>query len=409
MLSEAVDTSTADRSPGRSPGTAQGLVLVIVPLFSMLGAVLIAPLLPSIQATFHDTPYVDVLVPLLLTTPALCLALLSPVAGALSGRIGPLRMLIGSLVLYAAAGTAPMYLASLEAIFVSRLLVGVAEAAMVTAGTTLLSHYFSGDDRQKWFAYQSATLPLLGAALIWATGMLGNLSWRATFIMYASSLLTALAAAYYLFEVPRATTSSRLSRFPPLRPLLLIMGIAIPGSIAFYVAPVELAYLLQQRGFTQPSTAASITALGLILSPGGALISRKLTRLSVGVVLSIAMGAMGLGLIGMALSTHLAMMAACMALQQMGGGLMVVTGLTYTTSLAQPHERGVYSGAWWFVYMLAQFSTPLLMSALTELAGGRIAAVIAAGIVIAGTCAWLLAARALRRAVVELDPRAISH
>jgi MFS family permease len=401
----------------RVAGAPQGIILILVPLFAMLGAVLMAPILATMQAYFKDTPHADVLVPMLLTTPALCLALLSPFAGMLGDRIGARPIALWSLGLYAIAGTSPMYLPSLYWIFASRLLVGVAEAGLVASSMVLLSAYFNGDERQKWIAYQNAALPWIAALLIGITGRLGNLSWRVTFAMYALSLLVLIAAIRYLFEpsqsIGRAAeqAAERASglRLPPWRPLLRIIAIAVPGSIAFYAAPIELAFLLELQGQTAPSTSANVTAVCLVIGPFGALLSRKLTHLSVGKVLAIAMSTMGVGLIVMAVSRNVPSLAVGMVIQQMGGGLMLVTGMTYVLSLAKPHERGLYSGAWWFFYMLSQFVTPVVMSALLALTGTRTSSVIVAGVLILATCVWLLFAGALRRAVVVSDQTAFEH
>lgn len=387
----------------RSAGNAQGILLILVPLFAMLGAVLMAPVLATLQAHFRDVAHADVLVPMLLTAPALCLAVLSPLAGMLGDRIGPRRVLLWALALYAIAGTAPMYLQSLHLIFASRLLVGVAEAGLVTTSTALLSIYFTGDGRQKWITYQNTALPWIAAAIIGVTGALGNLNWRVTFGVYALSLPVLLLATRYLFEPEVRGEPQTGLRLPPWRPLLRIIAIAVPGSVAFYVAPVELAFLLQSQGEVAPSTGANVTALCLILGPLGALLSRKLTHFSVGRVLAAAMAIMGAGLIVMALGRNVATVAAGMVVQQMGGGLMLVTALTYVLSLAKPEERGLYSGAWWLFYMLAQFMTPLLMSALLHVTGERASSVIMAGVLVVSTCVWLLFARALRRAVVVAD------
>jgi MFS family permease len=109
-----------DRQP---PGARQALVLISAPLFAMLGALLVAPLLSTIEASYRGTPHADVLVPMLLTAPALFLALLSPVAGLVGERLGPRRLLLWSLGVYGLLGMAPIFLKSLYAILASRLLV----------------------------------------------------------------------------------------------------------------------------------------------------------------------------------------------------------------------------------------------------------------------------------------------
>lgn len=384
----------------RVAGLPQGLVLVALPLLAMLGAVTMAPLLPTIQASYRDVPHVDVLVPLLLTTPALCIALLSPLAGALSDRLGPRRVLVWSLAVYGISGTAPMYLQSLAAIFVSRLFVGVSEAGMVISSMALLAHYYAGDDRQKWFAYQNAILPLLGAVAIALSGKLGDFSWRASFVIYTIGLVYWLASLLVLFEVPHEVKTHGKFRLPPGRFLWAIIAVAVPGSIAFYVPPVELGYLLQLHGITAPSVGSNITGLSLVLGGLGALASRWMTHISFGRVLALAMATIGIGLLVMAGGHGPVIIGVGMTIAELGGGLMLATGCTFAVSIAPPADRGLFSAAWWFFYMLAQFAVPLLMTGLQAVIGGRQQAVWAAGVACFVSCSWLLLWRILRQAVV---------
>lgn len=387
----------------RSAGTAQGIVLITTPVFALLGGVLLAPLLATMEADFHGSHHATVLVPLLLTAPALCLALFSPLAGVLSDRIGSRRVLMWALALYCVAGTAPMYLQTLDSILASRLIVGIAEAGVVTGATALLSSYFSGDRFHKWVAYQTMLAPWIAAVIMPISGLIGDSSWRLSFGIYALSLVALMAAARWLYQPQSSAEPLPRSgrKLPRPRHLLLIAAIAIPGSIAFYIAPVELAFLLKLHGAAAPSIAANVTAISLVLAPLGAMLARKMTHIPVGLVLSISMIAMGMGLVVMAVGRNVPVITAGMVIQQMGGCLMLVTGLAYIISLAGVENRGVYSGTWWFFYMVAQFLTPLLMSGLLFLATGRVQAVLAAAGLVMTNCIWLLAVSALRRALVR--------
>src|SRR3712207_4922103 len=57
------------------------------------------------------------------------------VAGRIVDRVGRKRLLVGALVGYAFVGTAPLWLPSLQLIVASRVLLGLAEAAIMTCCT----------------------------------------------------------------------------------------------------------------------------------------------------------------------------------------------------------------------------------------------------------------------------------
>ncbi|MFD0567513.1 MFS transporter [Kitasatospora saccharophila] len=73
----------------------------------ILGAVLIAPVLPKLQDHFATVSGVDALAPMALTIPALSLAIMAPFAGAIIDRLGRHRLLVIATLLYAIVGTAP--------------------------------------------------------------------------------------------------------------------------------------------------------------------------------------------------------------------------------------------------------------------------------------------------------------
>src|ERR1700734_2262925 len=144
------------RAQTRKAGTLQGILLLLPVIMAVMGVVVLTPVLPRMQAYFKSVPGAQYLVQIALTAPALSIGLLSPIAGALVDALGRRRVLLRALVLYAVVGILPMFLSSLTAIIVSRLILGATEAAIMTASTTLIGDYFQGPTREKWLGYQTA-------------------------------------------------------------------------------------------------------------------------------------------------------------------------------------------------------------------------------------------------------------
>lgn len=393
--------SRPDPAAPRPAGLPQGLTLMVLPLLVMMGAVMIGPVLPAIQAEFARTPNADLLVPLLLTTPSIAVALFSPLAAVIVGRVGARRVLLVSLSVYAFAGMAPMVLGSLTAILASRLLVGISEAGLVTAATVFVAGYFAGGERQKWFAYQNAFLSFMGAVLILTSGVIAAGGWRASFSLYGIALVMLVLAARFLFEPPAPAGRRPAAALPGLSDLLLIASIAVVGSIAFYLTPIKLAFLLIEKGFQAPATAGLVAGLSILFGPIGPLLSRRMTHLPVSLMLFIAFAAMGVGVIVMALATTVPLITAGMALQQIGGGLLLTTGITFVMSIAGEDRRSSYTGVWFFLYMASQFLTPLFLALLGRFVSGEANVLLAAGGVLVAVSFAYLAVPAFRRPVVD--------
>src|SRR6478609_1720194 len=179
---------TADRRAG----LAQLILLLAGSCMSVLGAVLIAPVLPQMAEAFAGTPGVDVLVPIVLTVPALLIGLTAPFAGVIVDRVDRKRLLLIAMVAYAIFGTAPLYLNSLGAIVGSRVLVGICEAAIMTCCTTLIGDYWSGPRRARYLGLQTLVAALSATVFLAVGGILGGEGWRTPFWLYTVALLLAV-------------------------------------------------------------------------------------------------------------------------------------------------------------------------------------------------------------------------
>src|SRR4051812_38770338 len=202
-----------DPATGRPAGRAQALVLLSSCL-AVLGAVLLAPVLPRIQDAFADTPGVETLTPVVLTAPALVIGLTAMVAGRIVDRLGRKRLLVGALVVYAVVGTAPEWLPSLQLIVASRVLVGLTEAAIMTCCTTLLADYFSGAQRERYFGLQVVFTTVAATLFFGLGGAPGAHNWRTPFWLYVVSLPLAAAAARYVWQPARLGDAA--AKLPPL-------------------------------------------------------------------------------------------------------------------------------------------------------------------------------------------------
>src|SRR5215211_7309504 len=177
---EPLDGEVAvDPTTGRPAGLPQALVLLLSSCLSVLGAVLLAPVLPRIQDAFAETPGVEALTPIVLTAPALVIGLTAMIAGRIVDRVGRKRLLVGALVVYAVVGTAPLWLPSLQLIVASRVLLGLTEAAIMTCCTTLLADYFHGPLRERYFGLQVVFTTVAATIFFGVGGALGEQNCRA--------------------------------------------------------------------------------------------------------------------------------------------------------------------------------------------------------------------------------------
>ncbi|AOE68290.1 MFS transporter [Pseudomonas fluorescens] len=361
----------------------QSLLLLLGSCLPVLGAVLLAPILPRMQEHFADTPGVAVLVPIALTLPALMIALLAPVAGIIADRLGRKPLLIGAMVLYTVCGVLPLWLESLQVIVISRAGIGVAEAAIMTCCTTMMGDYYSGARRERIFALQMVATSLSAAIFIAVGGVLGEHGWRTPFALYGLGLVFLPLMAWLLWE-PRAqavTATTTADRAFPWRALAPLYALAFLAGLSLFIVPVQVSYLLNLlhvEGSQQIGLTMGASQFGVLV---GALSFRLLRGVPAPrqMLLAFFAAAIGGGLLAVADRHGLVVVA--VLINGLGIGLMMPTLLTWIMSQVDFQQRGRAAGGFTALFFAGEFASPLVVLAIT---GGVIGALPAALGIIAG-------------------------
>lgn len=150
---------------------------MLAALLPIMGTLTMLPVMPLLFSHFAAQPHAQLLVPMIITIPAASMALLAPLAGMVGDRLSRRRLLIAATALYAGFGLLPVMLDDLYAILLARLVMGIADAFILTTANALIGDYFTGEACSKWLAVQSgmgsilSTLIVLGAGLLGTTGL----------------------------------------------------------------------------------------------------------------------------------------------------------------------------------------------------------------------------------------------
>ncbi len=369
-------------SDPRSAGALQGWVLVSCGWLAVMASAMLSPVLPSMTAHFAAVPHVALLIAQVASLPALLVALLAWPFGMLGDRIGHRRLLCLATAFYGFVGTAPLWLSSLTGIVVSRGLVGVAEAAIMSCSTTLIGAYFAGERRGRYLALQTGTAPIMAMTVIAAGGALGELSWRAPFAAYGFGFVLLPLSALLLWEprgasVRPAAAPVRESGRPSFAwgKLLWICAVTLFTMTAFLVTVLQTGFVLTERGMQSPRLIGQWQGLASIANPVGAatfglLPWRSVTKLT----LSFALLSGGFFLIALTVDWHSAVLGAAVA--NLGAGMILPTLITWAISTLPAEQRGAGTGLWMAASFLGQYLSPLVVLGLTHLTGSLSAAIL---------------------------------
>ena len=155
------------------PGLLTGISLLLPITLTTMAIVLLAPIIPDLMAHYAAVPGHEYWVPMILTLPSLCVALLCPLAGILGDWFGRRRLLLAAFLLYAVVGVMPVFLDDLTHILISRAGVGIAEALIYVLSTTMIGDYYKGASRDKWLAAQTAFASMSALLFFNLGGVLG--------------------------------------------------------------------------------------------------------------------------------------------------------------------------------------------------------------------------------------------
>ena len=357
----------------RQAGPAQLAVLLAGSAMPILGAVLIAPVLPQMAREFATTPGVGVLVTVVLTVPALMIGLIAPFAGMIVDAVDRKRLLLVTMIGYAVFGVAPVFLDSLTAIIASRVGVGICEAAIMTCCTTLIGDYWSGPRRGRYLGRQVLVAALSATVALAIGGALGASGWRTPFWLYAIAILIVVPMARLLWQPERpaaeATTERRLEPLPWRRlagPWLL----TLLGGVLFYSLIVELSFVLTDLGVTSTATIGLAAAVMSLSTAVATVVFGRLSGRGPGGILPGAFALTALGLIIVWLTGSVVVAVLGAVVWGFGTGLMLPTLVTWVMNRLTFGGRGRGMGIFNSLLFIGEFLCPLIVAAVGAGVGG---------------------------------------
>ena len=346
--------------------TKHGFILILVAIMPAMAIISLVPVLPLLMKEFGNVPGAEFLVPIAMTVPALCVAFFSPLAGWISDKSGRKSLLIGALLIYALVGFLPYFLTDLNQIIASRVVLGIAEAIIMTLATALIGDYFQGKEREKWVAIQVGSVSLSAIVLIGLGGILGEvLGARGPFVLYLIAIPIAIGCSIILFEpVKDANRLSAAASKLPLRLIFPLLLVTLYVGLIFYIIIVKLGVILGLTGSVSPGVIGGIGAAANVGVALGSLTFSKMKGASGPKLITIGLLLSAIGYIGASLSPTLLFTSASLVIASFGAGMLLPTMLTWIMSVLPNNVRGRGTGLWTGVFFFGQFAAPIVAAAL---------------------------------------------
>ncbi len=340
------------------------LTLLLVSSLTIMSVITISPALPQMAIAFAGVKNAAFIVKMVLTIPALMIAIVSPFTGRLIDRHGRLKILRMALVLYAIAGVGGYFLNNLYYILISRAILGISVGMSMTIVITLIADYFEGIERQKFVGLQIAFMSIGGILFLVLGGVLADISWHYPFLIYLSSLLVLPLTIIFLREPAVVQTKNNIHQNvkAPSIIWLLFFNIMLMWII-FFLIPVQIPFYLKSIGVEKNSligvAIAMSTAFSAISSFSYSKIKARLSFLS---IFSIGYLLMAAGFICIAFSTTYLLVVVAMMICGFGMGMMIPNTNMWVMKLAPPEIRGKEIGKLTTFWFLGQFLSPVIIA-----------------------------------------------
>lgn len=165
-------------------------------LLTVMAGAAVAPALEVIRRHFSDASQLEV--QLVVCMPALFIVITNMFFGRLASRFGARTLTMAGLALYTVGGAAAGLFNSIWAVLVMRALVGVGVGIIMPLSTGLLTYYFAPEKREGLMGLSSSANQLGGVVATLLAGVLANISWRLSFLVYIMGLISIVLCLIFM-------------------------------------------------------------------------------------------------------------------------------------------------------------------------------------------------------------------
>lgn len=337
-------------------------------LLTVMAGAAVAPALGLIQEHFADTD--RSLVQMIVSMPALFIAgtnlfLFKPLCRRFRAR----TLLIFGLLLYTVFGCLAGLFNNISMILVCRALVGIGVGIIMPLSTGLLSFYFTRDKQGPLMGYSSALNMMGGVVATLIAGGLAMISWRLSFMVYLLGLISIVLCIIWMpndriyDDSRKAQQTGSSGQFIPY----IIVMFAL--SLTFFIYPASFALECSSSGAIPQGLIAPVMAMMDVFGFAGGLVFssiskriRKGARFIAPALFIISY--LFLGVIGKAYGTLIGS-----AFVGIANGIGVPFIMTSASAKAGKDAATTVMPLISASLYLAQFTTPLILSAAAGLTG----------------------------------------
>jgi MFS family permease len=343
------------------------LFLLLSAMMILMGGAAVAPALPFISEAFSDAS--DSVISLIITLPALAIALTGIFLGALSDKIGKIKVLIVSIAIFTIAGSSGYYLDNIYALLADRFFLGIGIAGITCTTSSLIPCYYEGITRARVLGYQAAAMGFGVLVLEMSGGWLAGISWHAAFLIYLVGIVILAGVLLTMKEPVLPKIMRDKDESPeqfPTAPLLMAYITLFLGNMLFFLMPVKFPYLIATMDAarilgenTALTSGLFLGIMGCASSLMGLAYGRIVWRFHRNTILTATFVFFGLGYCLLGLASSLVVVGIAVVCVGIAEGILMPTILTWIATITPKQFLGRASGGFSVSLNLGQFASTL--------------------------------------------------
>lgn len=206
---------------------------------------------------------------LLGTAPSITVILFILLSSYFAKRIGMKKTIILGLLLAGIGGIIPVFTATFQTVLISRVILGAGLGVYNSLAVTYISSLYSGNTRATLLGIRNSMEALGQTILIFLAGVLVNINWTASFLVYAIAFPIALLFALKVPEIrdensdiPENHVKEKMN--PMVFALVLFAILLVMNSIAISVRFASIATEIKGVNFNASNYLALMPILGIL-------------------------------------------------------------------------------------------------------------------------------------------------
>ncbi len=308
-----------------------------------------------------------------LTVHALLIAIFSPIFGSIIDKIGPKKPFTFGLLLYGVAGASGLFITDITAMIISRVLLGIAVAAIATPLIVLILNAYQGDECNKVMGWQASSASLGGVIWPLIGGTLGVFAWNLPFGIYLMGIPIGLLALLFVPDVDKTKIAAQAKSVEGVsllqtlkrKPFILaVYGLGLWLMVMLYTNVTFVPQLVAQ-GFGVSNTlliSLFISAMGIAATVSAFMYRKVKAKLSHNTIAIVALGLWALGFLVLSQFISILPMVLSVVLFGVGQGMLMPTLNLWVGELSDTCARGRMVAFLTTFLFLGQFLPPIIFN-----------------------------------------------